>query len=90
MGDLTQATDALAAPPASGYLAKSLPVQITALVGLNEYALQPFRIRASRKVKQHSLSDDHRNSPLESDFVLEQAPRLMQPDSSVPFCPEST
>jgi hypothetical protein len=69
--DLPQATDALTAPPAIGDLAQASPIQITAPVGLNDNALQPFRIGTSRKIKQHPLPCDNGDSPLQGDFILE-------------------
>ncbi|HEX3040468.1 MAG TPA: hypothetical protein VHP56_00055 [Solirubrobacterales bacterium] len=81
--DLPQATDPLAAPPAIGDPAQSPPVQMTALVSLNDHPLQPFRIRTSRKIKQHPLPDNHRDPPLESDFVLVESTGLVKPDPAV-------
>ena len=88
--DLSQAADPLAASPAIGDPAQSPPVEMTALVGLYDDSLQPFRIRTSRKVKQNPLPDDHRDPPLKGDFVLVKSPGLVEPNSPVPFGLEST
>jgi hypothetical protein len=88
--NLPQAPYPLAASPASDDGPQTLPVEVPALICLDEDPLQAFRVRPPRQIEKHPLPADNRYSTLDGHFVAMKPPRLVQPHPRVPLWLETT